>query len=649
MKGIGKLHKELIFSLDIGTRTIIGIVGEYAEKEQFNILAYSIKEHNRRNMYDGQIHNINEVVKIVKEVKEELEEKVGTSLRKVHIAAAGRSLKTCKIKVDKTIDPTMEIDRKTIEVLELEGVQKAQEKINRDRTRFRYYNIDYSVIEYYLEDSPMKSIEGHKGGKIGVYLLATFLPQIVIEGLYSVVTKAGLEVGNITLEPIAAINVAIQEELRLLNLALVDIGAGTSDIAITKDGKIMAYAMTSIAGDEITEALSKKYLLDFNQGEELKINLSKKEEQNFTNIVGIEYKLSSKEIVESIRETLNTISLEIAEKILEYNGKAPDALFLIGGSSQMPGLKEAIAYSIGLPKERVTVRDTDFIKNVLGIKDDLKGPDMVTPIGIGLEGADQVYKNFIQIEFNGQEIRLFNTDRGKVSDLLVLTNYNPRKLIPKSGKDFIYYLNGEKKKIPGRTGEAAKIYVNNEVKNLNTYLKDGDVVNIVEGSPGEKAKPYIYDVVPSKKIVKFNNEELNLVREIRLNGEVVENNIRLNEYDRIEIREIKNVFQLLEYLGENIRPQDLLINGRKIDGNTKINTGDEISITLRRSIDIVINGEEKNIEYNKDKFVFVDIFDYIEFDLSKPQGKLVLKLNGEEAEYLAELKNGDEIQIYWEG
>ncbi len=79
---------------------------------------------------------------------------------------------------------------------------------------------------------------------------------MVIEGLYSVISKAGLEVGNITLEPIAAINVAIKEELRLLNLALIDIGAGTSDIAITKDGKIMAYAMTSQAGDEITEALS---------------------------------------------------------------------------------------------------------------------------------------------------------------------------------------------------------------------------------------------------------------------------------------------------------------------------------------------------------------------------------------------------------
>lgn len=71
-----KMNKDnLVFSLDIGTRTIIGIVGEYMEDNKFNILAYSIKEHNRRNMYDGQIHDIQGVVEVVREIKEELEEK----------------------------------------------------------------------------------------------------------------------------------------------------------------------------------------------------------------------------------------------------------------------------------------------------------------------------------------------------------------------------------------------------------------------------------------------------------------------------------------------------------------------------------------------------------------------------------------------
>ena len=209
--------------------------------------------------------------------------------------------------------------------------------------------------------------------------------------------------------------------MRLLNLALVDIGAGTSDIAITKDGKIIAYAMTSIAGDEITEALSKKYLLDFNTGEELKIKLSSRDKHIFTDIVGIEHNLATGEIVDNIYDIINKISREISEKIIEFNGKVPNAVFLIGGSSQMPGLKECLAKNLGLPKERVSIKDTSFIENVEGIDPYINGPDIVTPIGIAMEGATKKYRNFLQIEFNGEEIKIFNTENVKVSYILVLT------------------------------------------------------------------------------------------------------------------------------------------------------------------------------------------------------------------------------------
>ena len=650
MKQVKNIERDLIFSLDIGTRTIIGIVGEYVEDEKFNILAYSIKEHSKRNMYDGQIHNIEEVTKIVKEIKNELEEKVGTSLKKVSIAAAGRSLKTQKTKVEKEIDPTVEINSHMIEVLELEAVQKAQEEINdgNEESKLRYYSIGYSTIEYYLEDVKMNSLEGHRGNKIGVNLLATFLPQMVIEGLYSVISKAGLEVGNITLEPIAAINVAIKEELRLLNLALVDIGAGTSDIALTKDGNIMAYAMTSTAGDEITEALSKEYLLDFNQAENLKINLCKAETQEFTNIVGMKYELSSEEIVRSIENTIAEITMEIAEKILEYNEKPPAAIFLIGGSSQMPGLREILSQNIGLPKERVSIRDTSFIEDVNGIDEIINGPDIITPIGIAIEGLNEKYKNFLEIRFNNEDIRIFNTDKTKVSDLLVLTGYDPRKLIPKSGEDFIYYLNNEKRVLAGNKGEAAKIYVNEELGNLNTPLKDGDIVNIIEGSPGEEKVIYLYDCIEKPKTISFNNEEINLIIGIKINGEKVYKNPRLINEDSIELIRLETLYDLLKYLKQNIDLEDILINGNKIKENVKLKPGDRINTIPKKIIRLFINGEEKLIEYSKEEFIFVDIFEYIDFDLTVPKGKLVLKVNGQDAEYMAKIYDGDRIEIFWD-
>ncbi len=650
MKGMYNTFDDLIFSLDIGTRTIIGIVGKYMEDGKIQILAYSIKEHERRNMYDGQIHDIEGVTKIVKEIKEELEGELGIELKRVSIAAAGRSLKTCKVRVDKEIDSTIEINQNIIEALELEAVQKAQHKINEEenQSKLKYYSIDYSVINYYLNDNIMTKLDGHRGEKIGVELLATFLPQMVIESLYTVISKAGLQVGNITLEPIAAINVAIKEELRLLNLALVDIGAGTSDIAITKDGNIIAYAMTSTAGDEITEALSRRYLLDFNVSEELKVQLSSQNIHHFKDIVGIEYELTTEEIVDSIKDTIDTISKGIVEKIVEFNGKAPSAVFLIGGSSQMPGLRESLAKNLGLPKERVSVRNASLIENVDGIDDSIHGPDIVTPIGIAVESVNKKYSNFIQIQFNGEDIRLFNTNRVKVSDILVLTGYDPKNLVPKMGEDFIYFVNGDKKSLTGNIGEPAKIHVNNKIANFNTSLQDGDIIEITKGTKGDKKAPYLYDCISREKMIFINNESFNLLKDIKINGMKVKGNPKLNEGDRIEFIEIKTIEELIEYLNKNITLDDIILNGERIKENVNLNPKDELFFSPTKTINLIINGEKTTITYKKEEFVFVDIFDHIEFDLTKPRGNLVLKVNGMDAEYMAPLKDGDIIQIWWD-
>ena len=118
---------------------------------------------------------------------------------------------------------------------------------------------------------------GHKGKKASVELIAAFLPSLVVESLYTVTDMNGLEVASLTLEPIAAMNVIIPPEVRLINIALVDIGAGTTDIAISQQGSIVAYAMATIAGDEITEEIIQKYLVDFETAEQIKVNSYKEQ------------------------------------------------------------------------------------------------------------------------------------------------------------------------------------------------------------------------------------------------------------------------------------------------------------------------------------------------------------------------------------
>ena len=84
-----------------------------------------------------------------------------------------------------------------------------------------FYCVGHSVVHYYLDDYAMVNLEGHKGDKVTIELIGAFLPEVVVEGLYAATDKTGLKVKSMTLEPIAAMNVIIPPEIRLINIALV--------------------------------------------------------------------------------------------------------------------------------------------------------------------------------------------------------------------------------------------------------------------------------------------------------------------------------------------------------------------------------------------------------------------------------------------
>ena len=323
-------------------------------------------------MIDGQIHDIAEVAQVAKEMKERLEKKLGFNLTKVAVAAAGRVLKTCEVKVEIECDATKEIDRELISSLEVEGIQKAQISLDSEMTgeeKSQFYCVGYSVINYYLNGYVISELAGHKGKKVGADILATFLPHVVVDSMYTVMSRVGLEIINLTLEPIAAINVTIPKDLRLLNLALVDIGAGTSDIAITKNGSVVAYGMAPIAGDEITEKIAQHYLVDFNTAEKIKISLSEKTEKiTFTDILNTKRNISVSEVMEVIKPSIEFLAKTISEKILEYNHKAPNAVFLIGGGVRFPGLTGPYLL-MELSEDRVVSRE----EVISGIKSSLRG------------------------------------------------------------------------------------------------------------------------------------------------------------------------------------------------------------------------------------------------------------------------------------
>ena len=228
---------EYVFGLDIGTRSIVGTVGKRNDVGQFMVSAQVSKEHETRAVIDGQIHDIPTVAKTIREIKGELEQITGMVLQDVCIAAAGRVLKTKRVHAEHEFATETKVTEEHIRSLDLLGVEQAYDLIREDvkDESTKFYCVGYTTVEYFLNGYSMASIEMHKATCIGVDLIATFLPDEVVDGLYTSVEEAGLHVASMTLEPIAAIQVAIPENFRLLNIALVDVGAGTSDISIVKD------------------------------------------------------------------------------------------------------------------------------------------------------------------------------------------------------------------------------------------------------------------------------------------------------------------------------------------------------------------------------------------------------------------------------
>ena len=148
---------------------------------------------------------------------------------------------------------------------------------------------------------------------------------------------------------------------------------------------VFAYAMASIAGDEITERISQQYLVDFATGEKIKTSLATgKDRIRFTDILKKKHEIAASEILRDIEDTIRQLASTISGKILEFNRKSPNAVFLVGGGSRIPLLPQILAEQLGLPEDRVAVRGRDVIKGVRFSDRKLYGPESVTPFGIAV-------------------------------------------------------------------------------------------------------------------------------------------------------------------------------------------------------------------------------------------------------------------------
>lgn len=694
-----------IFALDIGTRNVVGILGKM-ENDVFSVISAYTMAHKQRAMIDGQIEDIQEVARVVKIVKNKLEEKTGVILSRVAIAAAGRALKTQRTELEFDIEEKDVITDDAVKSFEVETVFKAQNELDEQvkDSKLVFYCVGHTVVNYSLDDYKIKNLVGHKGKKVKVELIAAFLPSIVVESLYSVMDLNELEVASLTLEPIAAMNVIIPPEVRLINIALVDIGAGTSDIAVSRNGSIVAYAMSTVAGDEITEEIIKNYIVDFETAEEMKSG-SYKNEISYRDILGFDHTIPTVEFYTSLFPAVGSLAENISDNIIKANGgEAPAAVFLVGGGSLIPDIAKIVAEKLGIPETRVAVGGKNSLKNISLGRSGLNGPEFVTPIGIGVTAVVNKGYDFSVVTLNGKKMRVFDTRAVSVIDLLMLAGFKTNQIIGRSGRNLTFNLNGEKQIMKGELAIPGEIMLNGMPASLENTVKQGDTVEFTPSVSGMNASVNVSDIAgeTSSKRVFVDGTEYFMGIIVQVNGKNVNGDYQIQNFDDVTVNEVDTLGDLMKFLPFDTNAVSFYRGGKQLSfdyilrENDDIITGDkvvreeskagklakavaeinEVKVDYSVPVDIlhqeqdvkvesvteeqpapasdfrvVLNGKSVTLEPrpNDAPHEFIELMSIADIDIDNPppSGNMITTINGKNASFMDVINYGDTVVIKW--
>lgn len=694
--------EQTVFALDIGTRSIIGMVG-VVEGEKVRIVAIEKEEHTERAMIDGQIENIDKVAALAGKVKQRLESKLHFKLERVCVAAAGRALRTKRAEFEMEVSGTELIDDEVISRLEAGAISKAEEafdaenRANEDNRRF--YLVGYTVCQYYLDKYMISSLKDHRGKQVKVDLIATFLPSEVVESLYTTMNKIGLEVASITLEPIAAINAAIPANLRLLNLVMVDIGAGTSDIAACTDGSVTGYTMATVAGDEITETLMKQYLVDFQMAETMKAQADQEEEITFTDILGFEQSISRDELLESIQDTSDLLCKEIAEKILEINGNPPSALFLAGGGSKLTGLKEGLTAALQMDAKRVAIAGNNFRTSAFSDEYDLNNPEYATPLGIVVSSGLNLINASFRVILNGRPANLFRSGSFTALNLLMMNGYSFLDIMGRSGANLVVTVNGRRKVFYGTPVEPASLLINKKEGRLSEIIQAGDEIDFTPAVSGVSAKASLEDIDGAADAVELtlNGKPADLETQLKT-GDVIVMRRPGEEAEPEEAAETEESVETEEAVETDAAPEKgteteqtaapeeaaepdkeaMQKSAQQTEREIEPEKAPEVQKPIlnpngnfaQRSVleamsspsqteekkeasvqspevHFHLNGMPITLPRKADgtSYFLMDMLQYSGIDLKQPKGRIVLTVNGTQGLFQQELKEGDNIRI----
>ena len=381
---------EIAIGLDIGTTKIVTIVGRKTEHNKIEILGFG--KAKSLGVQRGVVSNITQTIESIQHAVTMAEADSGLKLKNFVVGIAGQHIRSLQ-------HSDYILRENAQEVITQVDIDKLIKNVHKLVMLPGEEIIHVLPQEYKVDIEPNISVPiGMLGGRLEANLHIVVGQKAAIGNIFSCVKKADLEVSAITLEPLASAEAVLSDEEKEAGVCLVDIGGGTTDVAIFKDGIIRHTAVIPFGGNVITEDIKEGCSIIEKQAELLKVKFGsawpgENSENEIVSIPGLRGREPKEISLKMLSQIIHARLVEIIDQVYvevknygheEGKKKLIAGLVLTGGGAQLKHIKQLFEYETGMDT-RIGFPNEHLAK---GDRSDLESPMYATAIGLLMKGVE---------------------------------------------------------------------------------------------------------------------------------------------------------------------------------------------------------------------------------------------------------------------
>ena len=370
-------NNEIAVGLDIGTTKIVALVGQKNEFNKVEILG--VGKSKSLGVHRGVVNNITQTIQSIQQAVLEAKTSSDNEFEEVVVGIAGQHIRS--------IQHSDYITRENAdEVINEDDIQKLIQQVYK-LVMLPGEEIIHVLPQEYKVDGvgEIKEPIGMYGGRLEANFHVVVGQIASIRNIGRCIKSAGLKMSNITLEPLASAEAVLSHEEKEAGVALIDIGGGTTDLAIFKDGIIRHTAVIPFGGNVITEDIKEGCSIIEKQAELLKVKFGsawpgENRDTEIVSIPGLRGRDPKEISLKTLSKIINARVVEIIEQVYleiknygheEQKKKLIAGIVLTGGGSQLKHLKQLVEYitgmdsRVGYPSEHLAGKTQDSVASPL--------------------------------------------------------------------------------------------------------------------------------------------------------------------------------------------------------------------------------------------------------------------------------------------